>query len=149
MREGAGTSFRSQDAIVQALCEITGEAMPRSAVFEPQESALLDLLSRMVADTPKRVRSVTDRLTLADLLAAMKDEEFEASIEQLRALPTGEAAIRELFDAGEVLLDRNPKRANAIYALAAAQTVHLVATPAPLAHALRGFAEKGRAKRSG
>lgn len=64
---------------------------------------------------------------------------------QARNSFVSELGIRALLDSGEVLLDRNPRRADALYSLASELVEKLPSTPAPLAHSLRGLAHKGRA----
>jgi tetratricopeptide (TPR) repeat protein len=91
------------------------------------------------------LRASTKQLSLADQFSQMSEEAFETSLGHLKTSSASEAAVRELLDAGEILLDRSPLRADALYALAVAATTRLSATPVPLAHSLRGLAEKGRA----
>jgi len=145
MREGHRTSPRSEDAVAAAVRAITHEDVPRDAVFEERQPSLHDILGTATSRRRKGSREAAKHASLADQFSQLSEDGVEPSIARLRTSAASEAATRELLDAGEVLLDRNPGRADALYDLAVRVTTRLGTTPAPLAHSLRGLAEKGRA----
>lgn len=75
-------------------------------------------------------------------LARMRDG-LPSRMTQARNSYVSELGIRALLDSGEVLLDRNPRRAETLCSLASNLAAELSSTPASLAHSLRG--QKGRA----
>ena len=123
MREGLLTSARSEIAVVEAVREELQAPIDHSAVFESREHTFVPLGD---------VESLNKR-------------DFEWSMEQVRNSFVSELGIRSLLDSAEVLLDRKPRRAEALYSLASELVAKLPSTPAPLAHSLRGLAQKGRA----
>jgi len=81
------------------------------------------------------------------VVAGLSAAEFDAWLLRIRtnADAATEANVRDLTDAAFPLLDREPIRADALYAEAVTLTTRLRATPPALVAALRGYAEKGRA----
>lgn len=75
------------------------------------------------------------------------DAEWEAWLAGIRktAAAVTETFLRELIDAASPLINRQPARAEQLYAAAIALTERLAESPPPLIAALRGYAEKGRA----
>jgi tetratricopeptide (TPR) repeat protein len=144
MRDGHLTSARSEDAVVQAFEKIRGETVERETLFEPRQ--VLRLASLLPAPSARRDRRKSGKEEKpADILGAMTDLEFERSLVLLHVSNASEAMIRELLDAGLLLLDRNPRRAEALFGFASETVERLARLPAALAHSLRGLAEKGRA----
>lgn len=123
MRDGLPSSVRSEIAVVEAVREELQAPIGHSAVFEPRNRAVVPLGD----------------------LEGLSKRDFEWCMAQARNSFVSEMGIRALLDSGEVLLDRNPLRAEALYSLASDLVAEFSSTPAPLAHSLRGLAQKGRA----
>ena len=146
MRDGLPSLARSEDAVLEALREMTGSRLEREAVFEPKSARLADVFGGAEV---RRGRKNTKKRTAANAatpgirFAAMDDRAFEITVERIWSASASEALVRDLLDAGEVLLDREPQRANVVYELAWTFVGKLESTPSLLLHALRGAAEKG------
>jgi tetratricopeptide (TPR) repeat protein len=149
-REGEPTSQRFQEGVTTEICRIIGRTTARTELFEPEGVAIRTLLQQ--TDAGRRRRKITSRQSarpknLGVLAGALSDADFEAWITRIRTTGSAatEAATRELVDAAFPLLDRQPARAEELYAAAVALTERLAASPPLLVAALRGYAEKGRA----
>lgn len=148
-REGEPTSLRFQEAVTEAICHIVGRPLARTELFEPEGVAIRTLLPRATPDRSRKSRSPhsampKDLETVAEDLADTEWEAWLASIRTTAGAAT-EASTRELLDAAAPLINRLPARAEQLYAAAIALTERLAGSPQPLAVALRGYAEKGRA----
>ncbi|HEV7484633.1 MAG TPA: hypothetical protein VGQ65_03040 [Thermoanaerobaculia bacterium] len=149
-REGEPTSRRFQEEVTTAIRRIVGRPVPRTDLFEPEGVALRTLLPKTTAD--HRHRKAASRRSarpknLGVLVGALSDADFEAWLARIRTTADAatEAATRELLDAALPLLDRQPARAEQLYAAAIALTERLAISPQLLVLALRGYGEKGRA----
>ena len=148
-REGEPVSLRFQEGVAAAMSDVCGQPVTRTDLFETEGVAIRTLLPQ--ATDGRRTRSVSVESTVPKTLRAavggLTDAECEVWLARIRtaAGAATEEATRELVDAAFPLLDRQPARAEQLYAAAIALTARLVASPPPLVAALRGYAEKGRA----
>jgi tetratricopeptide (TPR) repeat protein len=149
-REGEPTSRRFQEGVTTAIRHITSRAVARTEIFEPEGVAIRALLQH--TKVGRRRRKPTSRQSarpknLGVLAGALSDADFDAWLARVRtnAGTATEAATRDLVDAAFPLLDRQPVRAEQLYAAAVGLTERLATSPVLLVLALRGYAEKGRA----
>jgi tetratricopeptide (TPR) repeat protein len=138
MREGQRVSSKAEDAILDGLQALTGRTYARGDVIEGVPSAWVAWMETLQG---KRTRVPS----LGASLLAVTDADFIARLEAARAVRPSETGTRDLLNAGEALLDTAPARADAVYVAALGMITRLTATPEPLARALAGHAEKGRA----
>jgi tetratricopeptide (TPR) repeat protein len=138
MREGQRVSSKAEDSILDGLHALTGRTYTRGDVIEGAPSAWIAWMEELQG---KRTRGAS----LGASLLAVTDAAFVASLEAARAVRPSESATRDLLDAGEALLDTAPARADAVYVATLDIVARLTATLEPLARALAGHAEKGRA----
>lgn len=141
-------SLRFQEGVAAAMSDISGQPVTRIDLFEPEGIAIRTLLPQATGE--RRRRSVSEESAMPSLdavVGALADAECEAWLARIRSTAGAatEEATRELVDAAFPLLDRQPARAEQLYAAAIALTERLMASPPPLVAALRGYAEKGRA----
>jgi len=127
-----------------------GQPVVRNDLFEPDGVAIRALLPQPMAKHRRRKRTSrqsTKPKNLGVLAGALSDSDFDVWLARIRttAGAATESATRELMDAAFLLLDRQPARAEQLYALAGGLTERLATSPPLLVVALRGYAEKGRA----
>ena len=150
-REGEPTSLRFQEGVTAAVSDILTQPVALADLFEPEGVAIRALLPQEAPIRRRLGQSQPSKSmvpkNLGTLIAAFTDAELNrwlALIQKTTGAAT-EAAARDLVDAAFPLLDRQPARAEQLYAAAIALTERLTASPAPLVAALRGYAAKGRA----
>jgi tetratricopeptide (TPR) repeat protein len=148
-REGEPTSLRFQEGVTTAIRHIVGRPVARTELFEPEGVAIRTLLPRATHDRGRKSRSPHSAMPkdLETVAGDLADAEWEAWLAGIRttAGAATEASTRELVDAASPLINRQPARAEQLYAAAIALTERLAGSPPPLVAALRGCAEKGRA----
>jgi tetratricopeptide (TPR) repeat protein len=149
-REGEPTSLRFQEGVTAAIRRIVGQPVARMDLFEPEGVNIRTLLPTAMHERSRRKsRSPQSAMprNLEAVAGALAYAELEAWLARIRttAGATSEAAILELVDAALPLINRQPARAERLYAAIVGLTEGLVGSPPPLVAALRGYAEKGRA----
>jgi tetratricopeptide (TPR) repeat protein len=149
-REGEPTSVRFQEVVTTEIGRIIGQPVVRTDLFEPEGVAIRTLLPQTTAEHRRRKRTSRQSAkpkNLGVLAGALADADFDAWFTRIRttAGAATESATRELVDAAFPLLDRQPARAEQLYAAAVGLTERLATSPPLLVVALRGYAEKGRA----
>ncbi|HSY49055.1 MAG TPA: hypothetical protein VLC46_09600 [Thermoanaerobaculia bacterium] len=149
-REGEPTSARFQEGVTAAVRRIVDQPVERNELFEPESVAIRTLLPKTTHERrrrkprPSQSGMPMDLDAVAGALADAKLERWLAQIRTTAGVAT-EAATRELVDAAFLLINRQPARAEQLYAAAIALTERLTGSPALLVAALRGYGEKGRA----
>jgi len=148
-REGEPVSLRFQEGVAAAMGDITAQPVTRADLFESEGVAIRTLLPQATGTRRRRSEPEESAVpkSLDAAVGALTEPECEAWLARIRATAGAatEEASRELVDAAFPLLDRQPARAEKLYAAAIALTERLAGSPAPLVAALRGYAEKGRA----
>ncbi len=148
-REGEPTSVRFQEGVTTAVRQIVGRPVASTELFEPEGVAIRTLLPRATHHRSRKSRSPHSAMPkdLETVAGDLADAEWEAWLVSIRttAGAATEASTRELLDAASPLINRQPARAEQLYAAAIALTERLAGSPPPLIAALRGYAEKGRA----
>ena|GEM_PF-571476 len=149
-REGEPTSVRFQEVVTTEIGRIIGQPVTRTELFEPEGIAIRSLLPPTTAGNRGRKRTARPSAkpkNLGVLAGALSDADFDAWLAHIRttAGAATESATRELVDAAFPLLDRQPARAEQLYAVAIGLTERLATSPPLLVLALRGYAEKGLA----
>lgn len=148
-REGEPTSLRFQEGVTTAIRQIVGRLVARTELFEPEGVAIRTLLPRATQDRSRKSRSRQSAMPrdLETVAGDLADAEWEAWLAGIRTTADAatETSTRELVDAASPLINRQPARAEQLYAAAIALTERLAGSPRPLVAALRGYAEKGRA----
>jgi tetratricopeptide (TPR) repeat protein len=149
-REGEPTSQRFQEEVTTTIRRIVRRRVSRTELFEPEGVPIRTLLQQTTAGRKRRKTSSQQFATsknLGVLVGALSDADFEAWLARVRtnAGAATEAATRDLVDAAFPLLDRQPARAEQLYAAAVGLTERLATSSPLLVLALRGYAEKGRA----
>jgi tetratricopeptide (TPR) repeat protein len=140
MRVGLRVSSKAEDDVLEGLQELAGRTYTRADVMEP-ESVTAGWIAWLHALPGHRSRGPS----LGMLLLAFRESDFVAALDTARDVEPSEMGVRDLLDAGDLLLDSAPVRADAVYQATLRVVAGLTATPEPLAQALAGHAEKGRA----
>lgn len=148
-REGEPTSLRFQEGVTAAIRHIVGRPVARTELFEPEGVSIRTLLPKATQDRSRKSRSRQSGMPrdLETVAGDLADAELEAWLSRIRTTSGAatETSTRELVDAASPLINRQPARAEQLYAAAIALTELLSGSPPPLVAALRGYAEKGRA----
>lgn len=149
-REGDPTSSRFQEGVTTAIRRIIGQPVARTDLFEPEGVPVGTLLPKATDERRRRKARSSQPAAPRNpetAAGAVSDAEFDAWLATIRttAGAATEAAVRELVDAAFPLINRQPARAEQLFAAAIALTERLARSPQPLVAALRGYAEKGRA----
>jgi tetratricopeptide (TPR) repeat protein len=140
--------MRFQEGVTAAMGRISSQPVTRTDLFESEGVAIRTLLPQ--TDGRRRRSGLHESAIPKNIEAAagaLEDAECEAWLARIRttAGAATEATTRELLDLASPLINRHPARAEALYATAIVLTERLSGSPPPLAAALRGYAEKGRA----
>lgn len=149
-REGEPTSSRFQEGVTAAIRRIVGQPVARTDLFEQEAVSIRTLLPKATHERRRsKARSPQSAAprNLETAAGALADAELDAWLARIRATASAatEAATRELVDAAFPLINRQPARAEQLYAAAIAITERLAESPPPLVAALRGYGEKGSA----
>ena len=149
-REGLPVSRKFRAAVWGTLRELTSQPMSMADVFEPEGVRIADLLfgARRGRKRARVRRSPTSTVrSVAKAVGALDDDAVAQWLRRIRETPRAhtEAAVRDLTDTAEFLLDAMPARAEQLYRAAIGLSEALVASPPLLVTALRAYAEKGRA----